>query len=288
MNQAPQAAFLPDGRRLHLHDGPIDLIIEAFGPHEEVRIAYRQAIQALEGLLQELVDELRLLRSPVTELEPDPQGSVASLMTEAVRPHRHAFVTPMAAVAGAVADSILKTMIDQRALTRAYVNNGGDIALHLMPGEKFQTGMVTNPTAPSIDGLADIPFEALIRGIATSGWKGRSFSMGIADSVTVLARSAAAADVAATLIANAVDVDHPAVVRSPAFESDPDTDLGDRLITVEVGVLDEESIEIALQSGIGVARDMQARGLIEAASLTLQCQTRVIGQRVPTLDRRVA
>ena len=32
------------------------------------------------------------------------------------------------------------------------------------------------------------------RGVATSGWRGRSHSLGIADSVTVVARNAAAAD----------------------------------------------------------------------------------------------
>ncbi len=37
----------------------------------------------------------------------------------------------MAAVAGAVADHILAAMIAGRRLAKAYVNDGGDIALHL-------------------------------------------------------------------------------------------------------------------------------------------------------------
>ena len=66
-----------------------------------------------------------------------------------------------------------------------------------------------------------------MRGIATSGWRGRSFSLGIADAVTVLADRAAAADAAATIIANAVDLPgHPAIVRVPACELAPDSDLG--------------------------------------------------------------
>ncbi len=31
MGERAQIRLLPDGRRLHLHDGPIDLIVEAFG-----------------------------------------------------------------------------------------------------------------------------------------------------------------------------------------------------------------------------------------------------------------
>ena len=76
------------------------------------------------------------------------------------------------------------------------------------------------------------------RGIATSGRHGRSFSLGIADAVTVLARTASQADAAATIIANAVDLPgHPAIVRCPANELQPDSDLGARLVTRDVGAL---------------------------------------------------
>ena len=62
-----------------------------------------------------------------------------------------------------------------------------------------------------------------MRGIATSGWRGRSFSLGIADAVTVLAATAAEADAAATVIANAVDLPgHPAIdTRAGAASSRP-------------------------------------------------------------------
>ena len=77
-----------------------------------------------------------------------------------------------------------------------------------------------------------------MRGVATSGWRGRSFSLGIADAVTVFAGTAAVADAAATLIANAVDLPgHPAFARAPARRCDPQSDLGERLVTVDVGPL---------------------------------------------------
>ena len=116
-----------------------------------------------------------------------------------------------------------------------------------------------------------------MRGIATSGWKGRSYSLGIADSVTVLAETAATADVAATLIANAVNIGDPAIERSPASDLDPDSDLGDRLVTNAVGPLDDGAVRAALDSGVAAANVMQRAGLITAAVLVLQQQFRTIG-----------
>src|SRR5690606_13787972 len=143
-------------------------------------------------------------------------GDVARRMWRACAPHAAVFITPMAAVAGAVADEILAAMLRGRPLRKAYVNNGGDIALHLAEDEHFETGIVGNLAKPKITAKASIESADGIGGIATSGWRGRSFSLGIADSVAVLAPSAAAADAAATIIANAVNVDHPAIARQRA------------------------------------------------------------------------
>jgi uncharacterized protein len=76
------------------------------------------------------------------------------------------------------------------------------------------------------DAQCEIDFDIPVRGIATSGWRGRSFSRGIADSVTVLAKTAAMADAAATVIANAVNVVHPGIVRRPACDIRDDSDWG--------------------------------------------------------------
>jgi len=188
------------------------------------------------------------------------------------------FITPMAAVAGAVAEEILDAMISAADLSRAYVNNGGDIALHLGPSEKFVIGMVERPDRPSLFGKTMIHAADPVRGVATSGWRGRSFSLGIADAVTVLADRAAAADAAATVIANAVDLPgHPAIVRIPARELAPDSDLGARLVTQQVGALTAEEKERALASGIQTAELLRRVGLIHATALSLQGETRVVG-----------
>src|SRR3989475_11535439 len=185
----------------------------------------------------------------------------------------------MAAVAGAVAEEILEMMTSAADLSRAYVNDGGDIALHLAPGEHFVVGMVERPDRPSLFGTATLDSRQPVRGIATSGWRGRSFSLGIADAVTVLAHRAAAADAAATVIANAVDLPgHPSISRVPACELAPDSDLGTRLVTQDVGELSDGEIELALSFGVSTARMLIERGLITAVALNLQGQTRLVGQ----------
>ena len=277
MSGAAHAALLPDGKRLHLQHGPIDLVIGAKGEAREVARAYAQAREGFEDVLAVLVEELALLRQPVGAPRRQLSGPVARRMLDAVWPHRASFVTPMAAVAGAVADEMLAALVRGRVLRSAYVNNGGDIAIHLARSESLNLGMIGDVARPAIDGFARLAHDRPARGIATSGWRGRSWSLGIADAVTVLARDAASADVAATLIANAVTTDHPAIERRPACEVDDNTDLGERLVTVAVGDIGEASVAAALESGVAVAEAMFGRGLIDAAALGLKGMTRIVG-----------
>jgi len=258
-------AFLPDGR-LHLQHGPIDLIIEAFGARAEVEAAYRQAIDRFDDILPTLVRELPMLRRPVGNAHPLLHGPVARRMAEAVWPHRAQYITPMAAVAGAVADEMLQAMLAGRTLDRAYVNDGGDIAIHLAPGHSLRAGIFVQ----ALDGAVTLTHDSPVRGLATSGWGGRSFSLGIADSVTVLAATAAAADAAATVIANAVNADHPAIERRPAVSLDPDSDLGDLPVTVSVGNLPRDVADEALDRGMQEAYRLRQIGLIDSAAISLK------------------
>jgi ApbE superfamily uncharacterized protein (UPF0280 family) len=273
----PQKQRLADGR-LHLHDGPIDLIIEAFGETSAAEEAYAAAWRRFATILDELCAELPLLRADPRGAQA-PQGAVARRMAAAVAPFRaRRFITPMAAVAGAVAEEVLEAMTAGRQLTRAYVNNGGDIALHLGRGETFSIGMVECPDWPRLIGRATIEAADRVRGVATSGWRGRSFSLGAADAVTVLAASAAVADAAATLIANAVDIPgHPAIRRTLARDLDPQSDLGERRVTVAVGPLAPGETERALAAGVSEAELWLELGLIQAAALRLREETRLVG-----------
>ena len=270
--------MLADGRRLHMQDGPIDLIVEAFGESAEIENAYRAASDRFVSVLDELCEELTTLRQPWSH-DLIVHGPIARRMAQSIAPHgRSTFITPMAAVAGAVAEEILSSMTTNAQLSKAYVNDGGDIALYLTSGEEFCVGMVERPDRPSLFGTLRIQASHPVRGIATSGWRGRSFSLGIADAVTVLARSAADADAAATIIANAVDLPGSAKIgRVRACELAPDSDLGERLITQSVAQLSHEEVQRALNAGAIVAAHLRAEHLIFAAALRLQGETRVVG-----------
>lgn len=281
MTRAPHIMWLADGRRLHLQDGPIDLIVEAVGSEADRRAAYDAAARRFTGLLDELCSELPLLRQAA---DPDAcplQGVVARRMHAAVAPFAGAhFVTPMAAVAGAVAEEILDAMTGAARLERAYANNGGDIALHLADGERFSVGLMDRPDAAGTMRTIAIDADEPSRGIATSGRHGRSFSLGIADAVTVLARTASRADAAATIIANSVDLPgHPAVTRCPAQDLQPDSDLGARLVTCGVGDLSGREIAAALEAGAACARRLLATGLIDGAILRLHGETLVVAPK---------
>jgi len=272
--------MLPDGRRLHLHDGPIDLIVEANGSASNIHAAYQAAAQRFPTILDELCAELFSLRSRATSNAAPLASPIAQRMSDAVAPYAvEIFITPMAAVAGAVAETILETMTSAASLDRAYVNNGGDIALHLAPGSNYTIGMIGRPDRPSLFGSFTISYATNIRGVATSGWRGRSFSLGIADAVTVLAACAADADAAATVIANAVNLrHHSSILRVPAREIAPDSDLGDLLVTRNVGHLSDSDRREALSAGAQVAESLLARHLISACALSLQGQTCVVSE----------
>ncbi len=274
----PQIRWLSDGKRLHLNDGPIDLVVEAFGDQEQLPVAYRAAATRFVTVLDELCQELPLLRKPMLLDSVLPTGVVARRMADAVAPFvPRCFITPMAAVAGAVAEEILAAMTSVACLTRAYVNNGGDIAFHIASGQQFVAGMIERPDRPSLLGTVTLRSDQPSRGLATSGWRGRSFSLGIADAVTVLARSASLADAAATVVANAVDLPgHAGIVRQPACALAPDSDLGSIPVTRSVGQLTEDETQEALDSGARVAKELLASDLISSAALSLQNHSRII------------
>ncbi|RWD08588.1 MAG: UPF0280 family protein [Mesorhizobium sp.] len=275
--QGPQANWLQDGKRLHLNHGPIDLIVEVFGATDECRQAYEQAIARFQTILMELVEELPELRLPAFFLAPRTfAGPTARRMEAAVMPLAECFITPMAAVAGSVADEMLAALLAGRKLDRAYVNNGGDCAIHIGRGQSM--GLAVAGTGNGMADRITIRAEDGVRGVATSGWRGRSFSLGIADAVTVLARTGAEADAAATLIANAVDLPgNPAIKRIPAHELSPDSDLGARLVTHGVGTLALGEVARALDNGLAVAEDFRRRGLIAGSALFLGGEARISG-----------
>ena len=281
-----------DAQRWHFQHGPIDLVISADGDAAALASAHAAAWQRFEQVLPELVQELPLLRQAVSSKATDCplKGPVARRMWQACRPYAMDFITPMAAVAGSVAQEII-ACYQRPGIARAWVNNGGDIAMHLTPGQSLKVGLYADIARLDVaqlqdqlllDGQFSVEAAMPVRGVATSGWRGRSFSMGIADSVTVLARTAAQADAAATVIANAVNVNDARVQRAPAASLKDDSDLGQRLVTINVPPLPLALVLQALQAGLATARALQSEGLIDSALLVCQQQALQTSENAPS------
>ncbi len=287
MWDAPTRRML-DGGRLHLQHGPIDLVLKAWGEAAVIDRAMEAAWQRFGTILPELCAELGELRQPVTARSRIvPMASeVGRRMVAACLPLSAEFITPMAAVAGAVADE-MAAVLAAHGIAKAFVNNGGDIALVLEPCQSLTLGVMGDfgrGPLPAMNGSLVVRGEDAVRGVATSGARGRSFSLGIADSVTVLAASAAAADAAATIIGNAVDLDHPGIGRRPASALDPDSDLHEAMVTTAVPALLPGEIDGALRAGLARATELAQRGLIADAALSLQGRTLVLGHCVKRLE----
>ena len=288
--QAQRKLF--DAQRWHFQHGPIDLVIRADGDAAALASAHAAAWQRFEQVLPELVQELPQLRLAVSSTPADCplQGPVARRMWQACKPFANDFITPMAAVAGSVAQEII-ACYQRPGIARAWVNNGGDIAMQLTPGQSLKVGLYADIARLDVaqlqdqlllDGQFSVDAAMPVRGVATSGWRGRSFSMGIADSVTVLARTAAQADAAATVIANAVNVNDACVQRAPAASLKDDSDLGQRLVTTGVPPLAPALVLQALQAGLATARSLQNKGLIYSALLVCQQQALQTSENAPS------
>jgi uncharacterized protein len=278
------------GDRVHLHHGPIDIVLKAWGTPDAVRAATRAATRGFPRILPTLAEELKELRKPIAK-KPKVKGTIAASMVAACEPFADQFVTPMAAVAGAVAETLLAVMLKAAPLDKAYVNDGGDIALHVTPGHTLSFGVAgdfSGGKIPKLNGQIIMSHELGMRGIATSGAHGRSFSLGIADSVTVIAKTASVADVAATLIANAVNTEAATIERVPADELDADSDLGKLLVTSDVGPLTSTEIAAALDAGVRQAEVYLKRGLIAGCVLMLRHETRTVGTPATLLQAQAA
>jgi uncharacterized protein len=268
--------------RTHWQHGPIDIAMDLHGSIEQTEAAKQAMWLRFPNCLPELVGELAALRSNYSHLKNDAfAGSIANRMWQAVLPFQAQFITPMAAVAGSVAQELLNIAKDF-GLQKIIVNNGGDVAIYALANEAIKIALL----APA--GIAEFFFnETREFGIATSGWSGRSFSLGIADAVTVVAQTASQADAAATMIANAVgpEIRHDVIHRMPASSLKDDTDLGEQLVTTKVGSLPKSLVSQALLQGETYARELLRRKLILSASLSLQGESVIVTNSASDLAR---
>ena len=259
--------------RIQVSHGPMELGVQLEGEPLAIRKAGRQISEMTRSLLEEVHKYYPLLRLRAGELPlKDRWPRVVRRMIRAARAVSETELTPMAAVAGAVSDEILARIREsgEGRFTKILVNNGGDMALFspyapvrvAIRGAELDTESVREMV---------IPGQGEPYGVATSGWRGRSFSKGIADAVTVVANKGAIADAAATHIGNHVDAsDLAGIVRRKASCLDPETDVPDLMVTVACGALTGEEKRRALDNGRDAARNLIEKGMIWGAGLYLQ------------------
>jgi ApbE superfamily uncharacterized protein (UPF0280 family) len=178
-------------------------------------------------------------------------------------------LTPLAAVAGTIADAAADWLFDQ-GMTRVIVDNGGDIAVRLADGESATVGIRPQITSPSISHVIQLNASNPTWGVTTSGMGGRSLTRGIASAVTVLAAKASMADAAATAVANACSVEDDNIVRLPAEIIEPNTDITGLDVTAQVGPLSAANVSAALKAAQRKTEYLTQKGVIIGAFIAFE------------------
>ena len=248
--------------------GPMRLVIRAWDEKQpQIKLA-RQAAEKSISYLERIARCRPLLSRPVPEIEDLPEDELALAMISSTRAIGDKDLTPMAAVAGTIADAVADGLFEQ-GLTRVIVDNGGDIAFRMAEGEKVSVGIRPQVSSPLISHVIHLDCSRSTWGVTTSGMGGRSFTKGIASAVTVLAENASVADAAATAVANACFVEDKAILQLPAENMDPHSDLAGIRVTTEVKPLSSESIRMAVESARHKAEHLCQKGLIIGAFIAL-------------------
>ncbi|MCL6449024.1 MAG: UPF0280 family protein [Armatimonadetes bacterium] len=267
--EGPALKILKEGKVL-LDYGPVTMVIEARKKGSPDRRAAVAAARQAVLLLKEAASWLPVVRVPSGQVDLRPvYPPVVNAMIAAVKATGDPQLTPLAAVAGAIAGFCARKAREEGA-DWVTVNNGGDLALVVPPGERIRVGVWEDLTRTGISHVIEVTSQSGIAGIATSGFGGRSFTLGVASAATVLAGTPGIADACATVLGNAVNVDHPAIVRVPAASIDPETDIPGLLVTKEIGYLPPEAVAAALQNGLAKARELHEKGLILGAVISLR------------------
>jgi uncharacterized protein len=254
--------------------GPMRMFID--GSYEGVRqpeLCRRSAETAI-GFLEEIANHRDALKKPAISYSAAPEGLLAHTMWLAAFTIGDSDLTPMAAVAGTIADATADFLAES-GLTRVIVNNGGDVAVRMNRGEEeIYVGIRPDVNLPRVSHRLLLRSEDGVGGICTSGLGGRSFTRGVASAATVFANRAAIADAAATSIANSTFIEAAEVDRQFAEKIDPDTDLNGMEVTTSVGNLSENEIDTALELGIARTEELIGRGLIKGACVAVKSRMR--------------
>lgn len=261
--------------------GPMTLSVRAWAGGRPRPVMAAQAAALALALLAQLADFQHYLKLDVLELPR--RGRRPAVVVGAVEACRQVALasgvrlTPLAAVAGAVADQVAQAAWDLGA-DKVVVNNGGDLALRLAPGRRLRVGLPLFPGGPLGHQLSLRGGDG-VGGVASSGWPGRSFSPGVAEQVAVWGAQGALADAAATVLAGACRVESPRVRQVPARELDPSTDVPELMVTTQVGPLSDEEAREALAGGEALARRLLTALPLEGAHFSVSGRKLLIARQ---------
>lgn len=262
----PQVQLLKEGLAL-VDSGPLyaTILVSKRGyPLSDV--AMEGARYALT-ILKALAESLPIIKKRAFTLVPeDRYPQIVNEMIVAAQVIDDPDFTPLVAVAGATSDLVADYLTKSKA-TKIIVDNGGDIAVRVRGGEEVGVGLCLDFTKKEID--YSLPVKGNY-GICTSGIGGRSFTLGVANAVVVLADRASVADAVATYLGNKTNVDSYKVKREWSEEMYPDTDIPGKKVTISVGDLSDAEIQLALENGQREALQLIDRGVIHGAAISVK------------------
>jgi ApbE superfamily uncharacterized protein (UPF0280 family) len=173
-----------------------DLLVRA---DKNLSTETRNSVLRFRRQLETYIAQKPEFQTSLVPIEEPPH--LPEIVQEMIRTSRLARVGPMAAVAGAVAESVSKELLNYSQ--EVIVENGGDI--FLATSRERTIGIYAGRSPLSLRIGIVIEPEASPLGVCTSsGTVGPSLSFGKADAVCILSKSAALADAAATSVGNLI------------------------------------------------------------------------------------
>ena len=262
------ATVLPGGSVL-AESGPMRLVISAStGKVVQSKMALRAAEESF-GFLKRVARHRKFLGRQFLQSREQMKDPLVLKMINSVMMVGDEDLTPMAAVAGTIADEVADFLFE-RGITKVVVDNGGDVAIRADREDPITVGIRPDVNDQAVSYVIGLDPDFHSHGVATSGLGGRSLTRGIASAASVVARTASLADAAATAVANASFLADDQVFRRPAEELDPYTDIAGLDVTVKVGLLSEEKKNRAVSQAIRRAEELVQREVILGAFVAVQ------------------
>lgn len=273
-----ELVHIGDGRVLAQY-GPMRLAIDVHserGPDSEMAA---DAAEYAFSLLPRLVPAKKMFSrgNYASTLKSGFEEQLFNQMIQAVEMVRWPDLGPMATVAGMISESVA-LFLKEAGAVRAIVENGGDLAIFLTPGQTASVGIRLGVMA------SEPVYKMTLRGdrhslwgVCSSGLGGRSLTQGLADTALCVAASAVVADAAATALGNACNVQSPKVRRILAETVEPDTDIAGLLVTESVADLSESEIDAAIDNASIYAHGLVHDGVIMGAVVSLGGKVAVTG-----------